>query len=51
MTRKPLPLVLALAATLLLAACGVDGEPQAPSQVASQTGVTISGEARFGVTN
>jgi hypothetical protein len=47
MTRKPLPLALSLAATLLLAACGVDGEPQAPAQ----TGVTISGEARVGVTN
>ena len=33
----------------LLAACGVDGAPQPPSQAATESGVTISGNARAGV--
>ena len=46
---KPLVLMMAL---LTLAACGVDGEPQRPggAQASPQTGLTISGDARFGVT-
>ncbi len=42
----------ALVGLSVLAACGVDGAPQAPSTktpVATGTGVTISGDARFGV--
>lgn len=37
---------------LLLAACGADGAPEAPSSKAAQTpssGVKISGDARVGV--
>lgn len=41
MPRLILP---ALLACLTLAACGADGEPQAP-----QTGITVSGDARVGV--
>jgi hypothetical protein len=41
MPRLILP---ALLACLTLAACGADGEPQAPS-----AGVTVSGDARVGV--
>ena len=47
---KPLALTMAL---LTLAACGADGEPVRPAAdhgTAPSTGVTISGEARFGVT-
>ncbi|MCM2563013.1 argininosuccinate lyase [Lutimaribacter sp. EGI FJ00015] len=46
---KPLALLLAL---VTLVACGADGEPQRPgtAETAPDTGVTISGEARFGVT-
>ncbi len=46
---KPIALILALVA---LAACGADGEPQRPGapEMTPQTGLTISGEARFGVT-
>jgi ABC-type glycerol-3-phosphate transport system substrate-binding protein len=36
---------LLLLACLVLAACGADGEPEAPSG----TGITITGEARIGV--
>jgi predicted small lipoprotein YifL len=32
-----------------LAACGVDGEPQAPAAKAPAPGVSISGEASVGV--
>ncbi|MFC3060526.1 hypothetical protein [Paenirhodobacter populi] len=45
MTR--ITLTLALLATLL-AACGVDGPPKPPREV-KQSDVSISGEARFGV--
>lgn len=34
-----------LAACLVLAACGADGEPQAPTK----PGVTVSGDAQIGV--
>ena len=34
----------------LLAACGADGEPMPPRGEPAQTGVTISGSARVGVT-
>ena len=47
---KPLAALLALC---LLAACGADGEPLRPGAnhgTAPQTGLTITGEARFGVT-
>jgi hypothetical protein len=37
-----------IAALALLAACGVDGEPE-PPEPRAPTGVTISGEARFGI--
>lgn len=38
--------LLAVAALVALAACGVDGEPTPPG---GDSGVTISGEARIGV--
>jgi hypothetical protein len=38
---------LILLAAFALAACGVDGAPQPPSK----SGITVSGEARIGVTN
>lgn len=38
--------LLALAAILALAACGVDGPPQPP---AARTGVSVSGEVAIGV--
>lgn len=45
-------LALAAIAALLVAGCGVDGppiRPQAKAEVQAQPGVTVSGEARFGV--
>lgn len=45
MLIKIAPLGLLLA----LAACGADGAPEAPSQAASQPGLSISGDARIGV--
>lgn len=36
---------LLLLACLALAACGADGEPQAPSK----SGLTVSGDAQIGV--
>ena len=41
-------LILAAAAAVTLAACGVDGPPVAP-QSATTPGVTISGDARIGM--
>jgi hypothetical protein len=38
--------LLALAAVLVLAACGVDGPPRAP---ASKTGFGVSGEVAVGI--
>ncbi len=38
--------LVALAALLALAACGVDGPPKTP---ASKTGVSVSGEVAVGV--
>ena len=38
--------LLALAATLALAACGADGEPIAP---AAKSGVSLSGDVQIGV--
>jgi hypothetical protein len=40
--------LLAPALALLLAACGVDGQPVPPE--AATSGSTVSGEASFGVT-
>lgn len=41
---------LAVIAILTLTACGVDGPPERPAPKAEQSsGVTISGDARFGV--
>ncbi|SEM68916.1 hypothetical protein SAMN05216227_100199 [Pseudorhodobacter antarcticus] len=40
-------ITLALLTALTLAACGADGAPTAPTE----TGVTISGDARVGVTS
>jgi len=33
----------------LLAACGVDGEPQQPEPTDGQPGVRVSGDARVGI--
>jgi hypothetical protein len=41
--------LVALTALALLAACGADGEPQAPTGAPTGPGVTISGDARIGV--
>jgi hypothetical protein len=41
--------LVALSAVAFLAACGADGEPQAPTQSSPGPGVTISGDARIGV--
>jgi len=41
----PRRLMTALLACLSLSACGVDGEPSAPTE----PGVTVSGEAKLGV--
>jgi hypothetical protein len=43
---KRLVIVSALA---LLAACGADGEPQAPSSPSTGPGLTISGDAQIGI--
>ncbi|WP_378941769.1 hypothetical protein [Paracoccus sp. R86501] len=40
---------LSLLAVLALAACGVDGAPERPAQKPAKSGVTISGDARVGV--
>ncbi len=42
---------IAAAALLTLAACGADGPPRAPEPAAAApaTGVSVSGEARIGV--
>jgi hypothetical protein len=39
---------LSLLAVMALSACGVDGSPQRPAKKA-ESGVTISGDARVGV--
>lgn len=41
--------VFLLLAPLVLAACGADGAPVAPSKAAAP-GVTLSGEAKIGIT-
>jgi hypothetical protein len=41
--------LLILIVPFVLAACGADGPPVAPSQAAATQGVEISGEARVGV--
>jgi predicted small lipoprotein YifL len=41
-------LVLALSLALL-AACGADGPPVAPSKATATPGITVSGEAKFGI--
>jgi predicted small lipoprotein YifL len=40
---------LTLAALVLLAACGADGEPQPPAASPNAAGVTISGDAQIGI--
>jgi predicted small lipoprotein YifL len=35
---------------LVLAACGADGPPVAPSQATAAPGVQITGEAQIGIT-
>ena len=40
-----------LAVLLLLAACGTDGAPKAPNGTPSNGPITLSGEARFGISN
>ena len=40
---------LSLLAVLALGACGVDGAPERPAQKPAKSGVTISGDARVGV--
>jgi len=42
--------LLVLIVPVLLAACGADGLPVAPSKAAAQQGVTITGDAQIGVT-
>lgn len=44
------PAVLGLSLLATLAACGADGAPEPPTQAAapSATGISISGEGRFG---
>lgn len=39
-----------LTALLALAACGIDGPPQPPQQQQAKPGLSVSGEARMGVT-
>jgi predicted small lipoprotein YifL len=39
----------ALAILITLSACGADGEPTPPAQSTAQPGLTISGEAKLGV--
>jgi hypothetical protein len=41
----PRLILTALLACLALAACGADGEPQAPAQA----GITLSGDAQVGI--
>ena len=44
--------ILAVLAVLTLAACGADGAPTKPAaKPATTSGVSISGDARMGVTN
>lgn len=45
MPRLILPAVLALSASLGLAACGADGAPEPPAK----PGITFSGEAQIGI--
>ena len=47
-------IIPALTVLALLAACGADGKPIAPAKPtpqATSTGVTITGDGRFGVTS
>lgn len=39
----------AVISLFVLAACGADGPPEPPSQAAQKPAVSISGEARLGV--
>ncbi len=41
---------VALALVALVAACGVDGPPTPPVKEKPRSGITISGDARVGVT-
>lgn len=44
-----LRLTFALLSLPVLAACGADGAPVAPSQSATQPGITIQGKASVGI--
>jgi hypothetical protein len=44
-----LRLTFALLSLPVLAACGADGAPVAPSQSATQPGITIEGKATVGI--
>lgn len=41
-------LIVALSLSLL-AACGADGPPVAPSQAVTQPGISVSGQAKVGI--
>jgi hypothetical protein len=45
MRHLSLPICLALCATLVLSACGADGEPQSPVK----PGLTVTGDAQIGI--
>ncbi len=45
-----LRLIPALALTATLAACGANGMPQKPAPEPQSTGITVTGDARVGVT-
>ena len=42
-------IVPALITSLLLAACGADGAPVAPTKAVTQPGIEITGSARIGI--
>ena len=41
--------LLPLVVLPLLAACGADGPPVAPTKAATQPGITLSGQAKIGI--
>lgn len=50
MTPARIPRIpLVLLSLLVLAGCGADGAPVAPSQSATQPGITIEGRAELGI--
>ncbi len=40
---------LALISLVILAGCGADGPPVAPTQAATQPGISVSGQAKVGI--